>query len=150
MTLVVRNRNHNLNGGFTSHPYFDLGSIFDEILRFDPFTKNSYNVQDERVNIQSHEDRHEISIAAPGLKKADFNIQLKGGKLTISYDACAATQESASARRVFSKSAFSKTYSVSRDTTPEDIKAKYSAGILRVIVNRPESEVPAEHNIKIN
>ena len=142
MTLVVRNP----NAGFVPHSYF--GNIFEDIFQLDPFTRRSFNARDDRVHTQSHEDRHEISIAAPGLKKADFNIQLKGGKLTISYDAC--SEENTDIRRAFSKSAFSRSYNVSRDTNPEDIKAKYSAGILKVTVNRPESEVPAEHSIKIN
>jgi HSP20 family protein len=142
MTLIVRNP----NTGFVPHSYF--GNIFEDLFQLDPFIKRSFNTRDDRVQTQSYEDRHEISIAAPGLKKVDFNIHLKGGKLTISYDAC--SKEGADILRAFSKSAFSRSYSVSRDTTPEDIKAKYSAGILKVTVNRPESEVPAEHNIKIN
>jgi HSP20 family protein len=144
MTLVVRNRN--LNGGY--NPHIDLGSVFEEILRFDPFAKRSHSSRDDRVSIRDLEDRHEISIAAPGLKKADFNIQLKADRLSISYDASA--DEDENSRRTFSKSAFYKAYSVPEGTVPEDIKAKYSAGILKVIVNRPKVEVPTEHNIKIN
>tara|TARA_Y100000310_G_scaffold206297_1_gene206705 strand:- start:937 stop:1371 length:435 start_codon:yes stop_codon:yes gene_type:complete len=144
MTLIVRNP----NAGFVPHSYF--GSLFEDLFQLDPFANRSFNTRDDQVHTQSLEDRHEISIAAPGLKKTDFNIQLKGGKLTISYGACEANQESASIRRTFSKSAFSKIYSVSRDTVPEDIKAKYSAGILKVTVKRPENEVPTEHSIKIN
>ena len=139
MTLIVRNH----NPGFEPHSYF--GNLWDD---FQFLQKRSINTREDRVRVQSLEDRHELSIAAPGLKKADFNIQLKGGKLTISYDAC--TEEDTETSRSFSKSAFSRTYSVSGDTTPEDVRAKYSAGILKVTVNRPESEVPAEHNIKIN
>jgi HSP20 family protein len=147
MTLVIRNP----NAGFVPQTYF--GNIFEEWLGLDPLAVQPkalrrLNTRDDCVHTESLEDRHEISIAAPGLKKADFNIQLKGGKLTISYDAC--SEESTDIRRAFSKSAFSRSYNISRDTTPEGIKAKYSAGILKVTVNRPESEVPAEHSIKIN
>ena len=142
MTLIVRNP----NAGFVPHSYF--GSLFEDLFQLEPFTNRSFNSRDERVHTQSYEDRHEIFIAAPGLKKTDFNIQLKGGKLTVSYDAC--PEEGTKASRSFSKSAFSKTYSVSRDIIPEDIKAKYSAGILKVTIKRPESEVPTEHSIKIN
>tara|TARA_R110000824_G_scaffold336840_3_gene523358 strand:- start:189 stop:626 length:438 start_codon:yes stop_codon:yes gene_type:complete len=145
MTLVVRNRN--LNGGYD--PHIDIGSVFEEILRFDPFAKRSHSSRDDRVSIRDLEDRHEISIAAPGLKKADFNIQLKADRLSISYDASVDEDENSQVR-MFSKSAFYKAYNVSEGTVPEDIKAKYSAGILKVTVNRPKVEVPTEHNIKIN
>jgi len=142
MALIVRNP----NTGFVPHSYF--GSLLDDFFQLDPLVKRPLNARDDRVHVQSHEDRHEIFIAAPGLKKTDFNIQLKGGKLTISYDAC--VEEDTKTCRSFSKSAFSKVYDISSGVTPEDIKAKYSAGILKVIVKRPESEVPIEHSIKIN
>lgn len=144
MTLVIRNRN--LNGGYA--PHTDIGNIFDEIFRLDPFSRQSRAMKDDKVVIQDFEDRHEIFIAAPGLKKGDFNIQLKTDRLSISYDASA--DEGEGTHRAFSKSAFHKAYSVPGGTTPEDIKAKYSAGILKVIVNRPKVEVPTEHKIKIS
>ena len=139
MTLIVRNH----SPGFEPHSYF--GNLWDD---FQFLQKRPLSAREDRVHVQSLEDKHELSIAAPGLKKSDFSIQLKGDELTISYDACA--QEDVKTSRSFSKSAFSRTYSISRSTTPEDIRAKYSAGVLKVTVNRPENEAPAEHNIKIN
>ena len=147
MTLVVRNRN--LNGGYSPHSYFDLGSVVDDILQFDPFARRSFSGGDTQVRTLSHKDRHEVFVSAPGLKKSDFDIQLKGSKLIISYEACCA-KENTEDCRTFSKSAFSRSYSVSRDTLPEDVKAKYAAGVLKVTISRPESEVPTEHSIKIN
>jgi HSP20 family protein len=146
MTLVVRNRN--LNGGHIPRSYFDLGSVFDDIFQFDPFTKRSHSVDNGQVKVQSFEDRHEISIAAPGLKKSDFNIQLKADKLTISYDACG--EEETETPRSFSKTAFSRSWTLSKGMIPEGVKAKYTAGVLKVTVTRPEDEVPTEHSIKIN
>ena len=144
MTLVVRNRNS--NRGFAPQTY-GFGGIFDDFFDLDPFIKRVGVATDDRVKVKSLEDRHEISIAAPGLKKSDFNIQLKSDKLTISYEACS---EESDSPRSFSKAAFSRVWTVAPGTAPEGIKAKYSAGILKVTVMRPENEVPVEHSIKIN
>ena len=90
----------------------------------------------------------DLTLLLNALKKADFNIQLKTDRLSISYDASAGEDEES--RRTFSKSALYKAYTVPEGTVPEDIKAKYSAGVLKVIVNRPKVEAPTEYNIKIN
>jgi|10_taG_2_1085330.scaffolds.fasta_scaffold07069_5 HSP20 family protein len=145
MTLVVRNRN--LSGGFVPRAY-SFGSILDDFFFSDPLAKRPPSADDDQVKVRSFEDRHEISIAAPGLKKSDFNIQLKADKLTISYDAC--DEQEAETSRSFSTMAFSRSWSLAKGIIPDGIKAKYNAGVLKVIVARPEDEVPAEHSIKIN
>jgi len=145
MTLVVRNRN--FNGGLAPQGY-GLKNILEDFFDLEPLAKRPIPGQYAQVSAQSFEDRHEISIAAPGLKKSDFNIQLKTDKLTVSYEACEA--QDTDDRRTFSRAGFSKVWTVARGTTPEDIRAKYNAGVLKVIVARPEDEVPAEHSIKIN
>ena len=139
MTLVV---NRNFNRGLRSKTY-GFGNIFEDFFDVHPvFTGHNC------VKVEATESGHQISVAAPGLKKSDFSIQLKDGRLTISYQACDGGEEGK--RRHLSREAFSKSWTVSKGTTPEDISAKYTAGVLKVSVSRPEQEVPEEHNIKIN
>ena len=38
------------------------------------------------VNITEHKDEYQVSLAAPGLKKEDFNIAVDGNMLTISSE----------------------------------------------------------------
>ena len=101
-----------------------------------------------QINISTFDDRHEISVAAPGVKKNDFNVSLDNGNLLISYKA--SSKEELKSCRFFTKSAFSKTFKVCKNTSPGDISAKYDSGILTVSVAKPSEEVTSIHAIEIS
>src|ERR1700742_2848677 len=58
--------------------FFDTngGSVFDNL--------NTISVP--AVNISENKDRYEVSLAVPGMKKDDFNIDVEGNNLTISAE----------------------------------------------------------------
>ena len=137
MTLI-RTKLSNPNRFFwTSPSIFD--SMFDEMLNTRPTAR-----QDSAVKIKSLEDRTDISIAAPGVKKDEFDISVKEGVLTVSY--AQSTEEN---QRTFSQSAFARSWSLPEGTKTKDITAQYDAGILTVSIRKPKKVEPKTHTIKI-
>ena len=113
--------------------------MFDEMLNTRPTAR-----QDSAVKINSLEDRTDISIAAPGVKKDEFDISIKEGVLTVSY--AQSTEEN---ERTFSQSAFARSWSLPEGTKTKDIAAKYNAGILTLSVKKPKKVEPKIHSIKV-
>ena len=123
---------------WTSPNIFD--NIFDDTLWSSPVKQQ----KPYGVKIKDHEDRTEVSIAAPGIKKEDFDISLKDGVMTVSYEG--STEENP---RVFSKHAFAKSWTLPKGTKTKDISAKYNAGILTVNIKKPAKVQPKIQSIKI-
>tara|TARA_Y100000593_G_C4148230_1_gene255735 strand:+ start:163 stop:561 length:399 start_codon:yes stop_codon:yes gene_type:complete len=88
-------------------------------------------------------DAHEISVAAPGLNKEDFKVNLEGATLSVSYE------RKKEDHRLFSRKSFSKSWKVFKGLTEKDISAKYDAGVLILTVNKPESEIVKSHVIEV-
>ncbi len=87
------------------------------------------------VNVREEEDEFEIQVAAPGMEKEDFNIDLDGNLLTISSEREDEVKEGEGefSRREFSYQSFSRTFTLPENTIDsEKIKAKYKEGILRI------------------
>ena len=138
MTLMRRNTN-DFNRFFLTAPnIFD--NMFDDLFWSPPARKKS----DDCVSRAELEDRTEISIAAPGIKKEDFSISFKENVIEISYDQ--STEENP---RVFSTRAFSRSWTVPDGTKSKDVSAKYDAGILTVSVKKTKKTQPKSHSINI-
>jgi HSP20 family protein len=138
MTLVRRNTNNFDRFFLTAPSIFD--SMLDDLLWSPPGRKTS----DEVVNTVELDDCTEICIAAPGIEKGDFNISLKESVITISYDQ--STEENP---RIFSKNAFSKSWTLPEGTRSKDVSAKYDAGILTVSIKKGKKIQPKTHSINI-
>ena len=138
MTLMRRNTN-NIDRFFLTAPnIFD--NMFDDLFWSPPGRKTS----DESVSRTEFEDRTEISIAAPGIKKEDFSISFKENVIEISYDQ--STEENP---RVFSTRAFSRSWTVPDGTKSKDVSAKYDAGVLVVSIKKTKKTQPKTHSINI-
>ena len=138
MTLVRRNTNSIDRFFFTAPNIFD--NMFDDLLWSPPGRKTS----EEAVSTIELDDCTEICIAAPGIGKEDFNISLKERVITISYDQ--STEENP---RIFSKKAFSKSWTLPGTTKSKDVSAKYDAGILTVSIKKTKKPQPKVHSINI-
>ena len=122
-----------------------LDSLFDSL--FDPFfesvtipTKKKTNAM-VSTKVTTEDDKHIISVAAPGLDKEDFTITTTEGALTVKTNKTVTE---------FGTSAFTKTWTLPKDTTTDKISADYTQGILRVTVKKPEATVPETVTIKVS
>jgi HSP20 family protein len=107
------------------------------------------------VNVVEHADGFRIEVAAPGLKKENFKLNLNHNNLTIS-----ASQESQKeeldksnekyTRREFSYSSFQRTFTLPTSVDADKIQAAYTDGILKIdLPKREEAKVKPPRQIEI-
>jgi HSP20 family protein len=97
------------------------------------------------VNVKESEDGYEVDMAAPGLGKKDFKIELNHGILTISSekkDESETKKGQQFTRREFSYQSFSRSFNLPHTVDSEKISAKYDNGILKVTIPKKEEAKP--------
>ena len=96
------------------------------------------------VNVKETDKFYMLEVAAPGMKKDDFKVEIDNGVLTISSENKTESEEKDDnyMRREFSCSSFSRSFWLPENIKEEDIKAEYKDGVLMVSVPRPKGEIP--------
>lgn len=98
------------------------------------------------VNVKENDDAFEIEVAAPGMKKGDFKINLENNLLTISSEKEEERRESEKGRftrREFSYQSFQRSFTVPETMVNGDqITAKYCEGILCITLPKREEIKP--------
>jgi len=92
------------------------------------------------VNIIENKDDYRIEVAAPGLDKADFRINIENNVLTISAEKeeKQETNEERFMRREFNYTSFSRSFTLPEIMDTEKISAKHKDGILNVMIPKKE------------
>jgi HSP20 family protein len=95
------------------------------------------------VNVRETNDEFRIEVAAPGMKRDDFKVELENNVLTISSEREDSTEEnhrdSNYTRREFSYQSFQRSFSLPQEKVKgEEIVAKYSDGVLHVTIPKTE------------
>lgn len=125
-------------------------SMFDRFFDNDMFDWSSRNYSSTNttlpsVNIKESNEDFEVEVAAPGLTKNDFRIELHHDQLTVSSDKEVdkeAREGQQFSLREFSYQAFSRTFTLPNTADSEQIGAKYENGILRIIIPKKEEAKP--------
>ena len=129
-SLMNRNRGYDLFDGF-----------FDDMFA-DPFFTSSNNIM--RTDITEKDGNYILDIELPGFKKEDVNIELNDGYLTVSAKTNESDEEKDKKGNIIRSERYygnaSRSYYVGEDVKPEDIKAKYDNGVLKLTLpsNKPE------------
>ncbi len=93
------------------------------------------------VNVKENDKEITIEVAAPGMKKEDFDIEMENGTLVISSEHKEEKKEDEGeyARREFNYRSFQRSFAVPDYIVDRDkIDAKYYDGILKI--NLPKTE----------
>lgn len=92
------------------------------------------------INITEKNDQYNVSVAAPGMKKDDFKIDLEGDMLTISAEKEETTEakDEQYNRREYNYSSFSRSFTLPEEVKRDKIEAKYEDGVLNLVL--PKSE----------
>ncbi|MGM9512028.1 Hsp20/alpha crystallin family protein [Larkinella sp. GY13] len=95
------------------------------------------------VNVKEDETAYHIELAAPGLKKEDFAINLTNNQLTISAKLEEAKEETTEkyTRKEFSYSSFERSFRLPKNVNNEQIQAAYTDGILKIDLPKVEKPV---------
>jgi len=115
-----------------------MPSVFDDFFKpwnewFDRgLSGRAMNVP--AVNITEQKDDYLVSLAAPGLKKEDFKIDVDGNMLTISSEKVENKEEKDKrfTRKEYSYSSFSRSFTLPEEINKEKIEAKYEDGVLKI------------------
>ena len=136
MTFVKRNGNL-LN---------QFPTLFDDFFNRDVFNWRLTNYSDTNttipaINLKETTDTYEVEVAAPGMNKKDFKVQLEGNILTISSEKnTEETNEDVKyTSREFNYQSFSRTFTLQKDVVDtEKIQAKYEDGVLHLLIPKKE------------
>lgn len=92
------------------------------------------------TNIRESEKDFTIELAAPGMTKDDFNIDIDEGMLTISSQKEEDTtkEEENFTRREYNYSSFSRSFRLPESVNADEIKARYEEGVLKINVPKRE------------
>lgn len=152
MTLVKRNDGHHLDRYVPS-----LSQFFDDFLTRDLFdwpSSSSTGTTIPKVNIQETDNEFRVEMAAPGMKKEDFKIELDNNLLSISSELSKEDEEHGDgkySRREFSYQSFQRSFRLPETVEADKIKAKYEDGVLRLMIpKREEAKRKPARTIKIS
>jgi HSP20 family protein len=97
------------------------------------------------VNIKENDEEFTIELAAPGMKKEDFHINLDGNTLTISSEKNEEKEDKKGqySRREYSYQSFQRSFTLPEYQADRDkVTAKYSDGILHITIPKREEARP--------
>jgi HSP20 family protein len=135
MSLIKRNEN-----------YPAVSNFFNDFFNRDWLDWSNRNFSETNttlpsVNIVEGGDSYEVNMAAPGLEKKDFKIELNNGVLTISSEKKAENETKNGkqfTRKEYSYQSFSRSFTLPDTVESEKISAKYENGILKVVMPKKE------------
>ena len=124
-----------------------LPVLFDDFFNRDLFNWGNSNFSDTNttipaVNIKETAENYEVEVAAPGMTKKDFKVELDGNALTISSERSHQKEEREDerySRKEFSYQSFQRTFTLHKDVVDIDkIQAKYENGLLHLLIPKKE------------
>lgn len=137
MTLVKRN-------GSLFNP---LPMLFDDFFNRDLFNWNNRNFSTTNstipaVNIKETAENYEVEVAAPGMTKKDFKVELLENVLTISSERSHQHEQQEGQQyslKEFSYQSFQRTFNLQKDVVDVDkIEARYENGLLHLLIPKKE------------
>ncbi|MCA1762102.1 MAG: Hsp20/alpha crystallin family protein [Cryomorphaceae bacterium] len=94
------------------------------------------------ANIRESENAFHVELAAPGMKKDDFKIELSDDLLSIRTEKKAETEEREGkyTKREFNYTSFVRSFQLPEDVDVEKISAEYKDGVLSLDIPKMEIE----------
>ena len=118
-----------------------LGSAFSDFLRpWDNFFNESQNRSRTftvpAVNVTENDKSYSLSVAAPGLKKEDFKVDVKGNQLCISAEREEHKEDKDDqySRKEYNYSSFCRMFTLPDEVEAEKIEAEYKDGELQLVL----------------
>lgn len=116
-------------------------TFFNDVLGNDWFNMERTTSM-PAVNIKENKNEFEVEVAAPGMNKKDFKVELDNNTLTISYerkeDKKETDEEGQYTRREFNYESFRRSFTLPNTVESDKINARYDEGILRLSIPKKE------------
>ena len=99
------------------------------------------------MNVRETDKAYEITMAAPGLDKSDFKIDVNGSLITISAEKEKTEEEKEDSftRKEYNYNSFSRSFSIPEDTLTDKIDANYTHGELKLLLPKKEGAKKVFH-----
>ena len=133
MSIIRYNANDFVPTSFSSL----IDTLFNESL-----TRSGGSAFVPKVDVIENENAYELHVAAPGLSKEDFNIELKDNYLTVSGERKFTNEKKEKNYRSIETQygSFSRSFALPENVDGSRINAKYNNGILELIVPKDEKK----------
>jgi HSP20 family protein len=108
---------------------------------FDWWDGDTMEMKVPAINVSEDKNNYKVELAAPGLKKDDFKIEVEGNMMSISCEQETETKEPKNdnyTRREYNYSSFSRTFTLPDDADAEHVTAKYADGVLNLTLPKIE------------
>ena len=128
--------------------FSDFDSIFNSVSRPSRQYRVLTGQVNPKANISKDELGYQISLAAPGLSRGDFDIEISENVLTISSENNVKNENSL--RQEYSFSKFSRSWSLPENTVVDNVTADYEAGILNVNIPVEDVTINKTKKIEVN
>ena len=124
-----------------------LTSALDEFFQkgISELANSNFSFNRPSVNIIEEDDAFQVQLAAPGLKKEDFNIKVDKDQLIVSVTPQKEETEEAETkdetnyrRREFNYQAFTRSFHLPETIDTDSIGATYIDGVLSIALNKKE------------
>ncbi len=122
-------------------------ALFDNFFSdVDYFADNRLASTIPAVNIREDANEFTIELAAPGLKKEEFKINVDEKVLTISTEKMEETEEKKESytRKEFSYTSFNRSFRLPKTVDIEKIEATHENGVLFLHIPKKEEAKPKE------
>ncbi|MCC7232707.1 MAG: Hsp20/alpha crystallin family protein [Bacteroidia bacterium] len=92
------------------------------------------------VNISETPDQYKVELAAPGMEKSDFHVEVENGVLTISAEKKNEKKDSNDrfTRKEFSYTSFTRSFTMPDHVAADNISAGYNNGVLSLSLPKKE------------
>ena len=104
------------------------------------------------ANIKETSKEFELELAAPGLDRKDFSIEINNHTLMVSAEKELQKEEEDEgySKREYSFNSFSRSFSLPQNIKEDKVEAKYEKGVLKIsIPKEKETEVKPSHKIVV-
>lgn len=133
-------------------------NFFDDFFTKELFDFNNAGfaqsgITQPSVNVKDMNDGFEIQVAAPGMKKEDFTVNLDRNVLTISSEKQTQNEEKDEdgnfSRREFNYSSFRRSFTLPEAVEQEKIEATYEDGLLKITIPKKEQSTRMLKTIEV-
>jgi HSP20 family protein len=148
MNLTVRK-----NGGLPTllSDYFGTSLIDKDFFDLDSdLFPSRLGINVPTANITETPKEYKLELAAPGLERKDFNVEVDNQVLTISaeHEEEKNEKDGEYSRKEYSFNSFSRSFTLPEDAREGSIDARYENGVLKVSIPKVK-ETPSKPALKV-
>ena len=127
-----------------------FSSLVDRFFN-ESVVRNGGSVFTPKVDVIETETSYEVQLAAPGVSKDDFKIEVNDNSLTVSGERKFSNEKKEKNFHTIETQygAFSRSFSLPDNADGTKINAKYNNGILELIIPKDEKKI-LKQTIKVN